>query len=227
MDCIYCGTPIVGTYCKDPYGQAAHAEHAKMCFCCGRFVVAGTPQMADGRFQCEDCRRKEVSKDEHIAWVDKRVRDMLARHGITDIPKQVSYELVVPKVVPGRKPTATHQMGQTVTTVTGWQMRHRVRMLNHLHRIVYAGVLGHELLHVWQNEHHIHLSEELTEGFCNLGSWVVYEQIGTAVSKAMMEKLLKDPTPIYGEGFRRVKALYDKLGTGSLPQTMDFIRRMK
>lgn len=227
MDCAYCGAPIVGTYQIDPYGQAAHVAHAKRCFCCGRFVKGGTPQMADGRFQCEDCRKKEVVKDEHIEWVDKRVRQMLARHGIADISENVSFELVVPKVVPGRAPTVSHKMGQTVTMTTRWQMKHKVRMLNHLHRIVFAGVLAHELLHVWQNEHHISLSSELTEGFCNLGSWVVYEMIGTEVARAMMEQLQKDPTPVYGDGFRRVKALYDQQGAGSLAATMNILKRMK
>ncbi len=229
MNCTYCGNSIHGQYMLDMYGNPAHVEHAKMCFSCNRFVTATDVQLPDGRWQCADCRQKEVRMAQHIHWVYARVRKMLEVHGITEWPsgKNLTIELVQPKFFPGRPPTKSHQFGLTITRSSLVRKTHRVQVLNHLHRIVFAGVLGHELLHVWQHELGIKLRSELSEGFCNLGSWVVYQKMQTPISDAMMRHLENDPTPVYGTGFKIAKSVYDQLGNGSLPDTMTELRKME
>ncbi len=228
MNCTYCGKSLYGRYQLDMYGNAAHVEHAKMCFSCSRFVTENDVQLPDGRWQCADCRQKEVSTSQHIQWVYARVRQMLEWHGIREWPsnKNLTIELVQPKFTPGREPTRSHQFGLTITSRSFFSMTHRVQVLNHLHRILFAGVLGHELLHVWQHEKGIHMQPELTEGFCNLGSWVVYQKMQTPVSNAQMHHLENDPTPVYGPGFKIVKSVYDHLGNESLFDTMTELRKI-
>ena len=42
----------------------------------------------------------------------------------------------------------------------------------------------------------------------------------------MMTILERDPTPVYGDGFRIVKAVYDNLANGSLPDVMSQLKKM-
>ena len=64
--------------------------------------------------------------------------------------------------------------------------------------------------------HHISPSAPKCEGFCNLGSYVVLSSI-KAQEKASevqtaMQCLLKDPSPIYGDGLREVLSEYTRGG---------------
>ncbi len=230
MKCVYCGKELTpGMYRKDIYGNVAHVGCSHLCFCCNRLVTSKDVKLPDNRWWCADCQQKAVVTNQHIEWVHTRVRKMLAVHGIDDKkwPKSLTINIVHPKFVPGREPTTAHKFGDTQYSRSLFSKSYNVRMLDHLHRIVFAGVLAHELLHVWQFEQGISLSrQELTEGFCNLGSWVVYEQMNTPLSKGMMLRVENDPTPIYGPGFRLVKAVYDNLGNGSLPDVMKELMKM-
>ena len=89
-------------------------------------------------------------------------------------------------------------------------------------KIQFAGVLAHELLHVWQNEKGISLPPPLTEGFCNLGSYVVYKSIGNELAIRMIKNLENDPSPVYGDGFRKVFEVYKR--EGDLNKTMKCIK---
>ena len=91
-------------------------------------------------------------------------------------------------------------------------------MLDNLPKIRFAGVLAHEMLHVWMNEKGIALQPMLTEGFCNVGSYVVYKAINTDMSLHMIKIMEQDPDPVYGNGFRKVVELYHK--SNSLTQVM-------
>jgi hypothetical protein len=80
------------------------------------------------------------------------------------------------------------------------------------------------MLHVWMNEKGISLQPQLTEGFCNVGSYVVYKAINTEMSLNMIKMLEQDPSPVYGDGFRRVVELYRKCN--SLTQVMMQLKRL-
>ncbi|MCR5818440.1 MAG: protein DA1 [Prevotella sp.] len=226
MKCAYCGEELRGMFKKDLHGFGAHPEHAFQCFSCQRFVASTDHRLPDGRYQCADCMQKEVKTDKHVEWVETRVKQMLAAHGIDKWPSSVPIRLIQPRYTPGRPATQAHKMGETKVAKSIFSKSYEVNMLNHMHRIVFGGVLAHELLHVWQYERNIYLRSELTEGFCNLGSWIVYKHMATPVSQAMMTILERDPTPVYGDGFRIVKAVYDNLANGSLPDVMSQLKKM-
>ncbi|MBU6429100.1 MAG: hypothetical protein KGR26_08835, partial [Cyanobacteria bacterium REEB65] len=57
---------------------------------------------------------------------------------------------------------------------------------------------------------------QLAEGSCNYFRWKVHEVRGTPEAQAHMKKMLEDPDPCYGEGFRRVKKYVDKNGFAAL-----------
>jgi hypothetical protein len=106
----------------------------------------------------------------------------LAAYGINDLPKDIPIQLVTPAEMAklnhsGQINLYQPGLAQTAKTigVFGSHCKHTIYIFDYLPKIKFAGVLAHEMLHVWQNEKGIALSPMRTEGFCNLGSYVVYE----------------------------------------------------
>lgn len=102
--------------------------------------------------------------------------------------------------------------------------KHTIYIFDYLPKIKFAGVLAHEMLHAWQHEKGISMPPMLTEGFCNLGSYVVYAAINTELSRHLMKSLEEDTDPVYGDGFRNVLEVYRKEGN-ELNKVMKIINK--
>ena len=53
----------------------------------------------------------------------------------------------------------------------------------------------------------------MTEGLCNLGAYLVLQRIDQEMARMLMKQLETDRDPIYGDGLRKVLALYKQLGS--------------
>lgn len=229
MKCTLCGAELQGTYLIDSWQQPICACHkVEYCSSCGRFVKPVDLHLPDGRCLCSFCKPSIVSLPQHIEWVGERVRSMLSLHGIHGLPIGVPIMLVPPNEMArlnGMQQVNLLQLGLTrmfrTTELFVTKCKYSVYILDYLPKIQFAGVLAHEMLHVWQHEKNISLNPMLTEGFCNLGSYVVYAAINTELSRHFMKSLEEDPNPIYGNGFRRVLSVYRK--EGNLQGTMNII----
>ena len=216
MKCTLCGTEIRGSYLFDTWQQAICACHkVEHCSSCGRFVKPTDLHLPDGRCLCSVCKPSVVSLPQHIEWVCKRVRSILASHGINDLPTDIPTKLVSPAEMAklnGSGQINLYQPGLAQTSKTiglfGSHCKHTIYIFDFLPKIQFAGVLAHEMLHVWQNEKGISLPPIYTEGFCNLGSYVVYTAINTELSRHFVKRLEEDPHPVYGDGFRKVLEIY-------------------
>lgn len=233
MKCIICDEEIRGRYLTDFWHQTIHDFHkVEHCFSCGRFIKPNDTHLADGRNICAFCSVSIVSMTQHINWVDSRVRDILKVNGIEDMPGKIPVEIVTASRMAELNHSSTadaNHYGLTQTFQTSslfvTQCSHTVSILNSLPKIFFAGVLAHEYLHVWQNEHRIHLPPPYCEGFCNLGSYVVYKSINVDLSRYYIKRLEEDANPVYGDGFRKVKKIYE--GVGNLRQTMSVLKTKK
>lgn len=231
MKCTICNTEIMGRYLMDAWHQAICASHkVEYCSSCGRFVKSADIHLGDGRCLCSFCHPSIVRTQQHIEWVEKRVRDILGRQGIDDLPPNIPVKLVSPAEM--AKQNGTNQInlcqpGLTRTSkIVGMlssHCTHTILIFDHLPKIQFAGVLAHEMLHVWQNERGISLPPLYTEGFCNVGSYVVYKAIDTELSRHFIKQLEQDPHPVYGDGFRKVAAIYER--SKNLADTMAAILR--
>lgn len=227
MKCTICNTNIKGHYFTDVWEQSICANHrVEHCFSCGRFVRPADLHLADGRCFCSFCHPSIVIFPEHIAWVEKRVRTVLYSHGISNIPQNLSIHLVSPSDMANlthSKQINLYQPGLTVTSrMTGLflsRCNHTIYIFDYLPKIQFAGILAHEILHAWQNEEEISLTPPLVEGFCNVGSYIVYKSIGNKLSRHFIKRLEEDPDTVYGDGFRKVKEVYQKMG--NLEQTIN------
>lgn len=230
MKCAICDTEIRGHYLTDTWQQSICAEHkVEQCFSCGRFVKPSELHLPDSRCLCSFCQPSIVSLPQHVEWVEKRVRSILSIHGITDIPQNVPIRLVSPKKMATLNTTGKINLLQPGLALTSKIMglffsryNHTIYIFSHLPKVQFAGILAHEMLHLWQNERNISLPLFYTEGFCNVGSYVVYKAINTDLSRHLIKKLKEDPNPIYGDGFRVVARIFKQ--NPNLCHVMDCIK---
>ena len=201
----------------DAWNQVMCAVHkVELCSSCGRFVKPTDLHLADGRSLCSLCRPSIVSAQPHIEWVEKRVRPILAKYGIGDLPANIPIKIVTPAEMASVKDGNQIVLGQHGLTKTivsmglcSKQFNHTIYILDNTPKIRFAGVLAHEMLHVWLNEKDASLSPMHTEGFCNMGSFVVYKEIANEISLHMIAQMEKNPNPVYGDGFRSVRRLFN------------------
>lgn len=229
VNCLICKERIIGKYFVDSWEQTVHEHHEfQLCFNCGRIVLKDGLKLADGRHICIHCQPSLVKTKQDVDWVNEKTRKMLTKIGFNDIPQDVPIEICDSNKLNslyGGNIINPNQRGLaqfTQMTQNGvFKVEHKVYVIDNLTKTVFAGVLAHELLHVWQNQENIKAPQNITEGFCNLGSDLMYKTINNEVSIKLIDSLNKDENPIYGDGFRKIKEFYDKNGLNEL------IKRMK
>jgi hypothetical protein len=99
--------------------------------------------------------------------------------------------------------------------------KQKILLLDHQPKILFAGSLAHELLHVWQNQYNIKLRSELSEGFSNLGSYLMYKSINNKISDILIKQMFLNTDPNYGVGFKKVKLIMDAIGKADLKIVMN------
>ena len=118
---------------------------------------------------------------------------------------------------------STHMLnGQVVRTeVNG------IAVLRGLPSTLFRGVCVHELGHAWLTLQGIRgLPSWAEEGFCELLSYRFYGELNTDESRHHAEGIEKNPDPVYGEGFRRVRVMADRLGFQRFVETLRTTKRM-
>ena len=81
-----------------------------------------------------------------------------------------------------------------------------------LPRIEFEAVLAHELLHVWLHQNEVALSPASTEGFCNLGRSLIYQNDNTYFSTIHLQAMENSEDLAYGIEYRYLKAQLKKIG---------------
>lgn len=228
--CVICDKPLVGQYRYDNWGQKACVEHEFVpCTNCGRMTRPDDLHLPDGRHVCSFCKGKIVRKPEHVEWVYERVLEIFEQNFLS-LPGKIPVELVTSEQMMTlyNSPSLADKTPSGLTVsggsgIFGMPMHHKVYMLDYLHKVVFGGVLAHELLHVWQNEHHILLPTAHCEGFCNMGTYLFYTYLDNELSQKLVKAMLASPDPIYGEGFRQVKVVFEGEGGRNLEQTVEIL----
>jgi Protein DA1 len=111
------------------------------------------------------------------------------------------------------------ELGATLVTTYQWSQAEVQRIVNGvailrgLPSIIFEGTLAHELGHVWLIAQAVQgwpPSDE--EGFCQLLAYRYYSQVSTDDSRYQARQIERNADAIYGEGFRRVRAMADAVG---------------
>lgn len=233
--CDVCLDPIEGDYVKDPWGNISHTSHQgkpyKMCSSCSAIVSGRTSRggflYSDGRVVCGRCRASAVFHPTSVTHLTRTVIDTLSRSGFGDFPDNVTVTLVdlhTMKSKSGSDKKSTKGFTKTsVTSVGSFTLysSHEIFILYGLPELEFKGILAHELLHTWLNARKISLPKKEIEGFCNIGSMIVYRQDGSKLATVLLDNMQNDPDPTYGDGYRLMLNRLDQYG---LPRLIEQVQ---
>ena len=76
--------------------------------------------------------------------------------------------------------------------------------------------MAHEFLHIWLDINSLDLDIIIAEGFCNVGSSLIYENDGTQFSQIHLKSMESNADEAYGKSFIIFQKEMDKNGWETL-----------
>jgi len=240
LQCAICGKIILGRALKNLWGDAYclhHQNEYPACDCCGRLIspgmTGGGVTYDDGRQICNICRRTAVDTKGQAKPILDSVCRWLYDRGVRFQGLVLKVDLLNSQELQqrlggrgARKPAAPGVVLRANLGVIfrakipgpGGTLRRQVNgvaLLKGLPRELFEGVAAHELGHAWLFLSKVDNLEPWAEaGFCNLLSYILHKERQTDEARFWVKTLEASPDPVYGEGFRRVRALFKKHGFG-------------
>jgi Protein DA1/LIM domain len=227
--CVYCGRALIGDFLVDQWGQQFCSEHQGQyprCAFCGRLVPDGRPVPGIEQVRCPVCSVSAVEEKEAAKPIYSEVIRWVGSQGLRYNSLPLSLEICGAETLARhfQSHTQSHSLGATMTTTysrqDGQLLRIEVKgiaVLLGLPEMLFRGVTVHELGHVWLVVQGIRdLPSWAEEGFCELLSYRYYREQNTPESAYHAQSIERNPDPIYGDGFRRMRLLADKYGFSRL-----------
>ena len=224
--CDICRLPIQGQYIEDFWGNMYHEKHANSlpdCDNCSRLIcetlTGGGYSINGKRYVCSVCEPAVVSDQSQIARSLQDVKALLKKVGIQDLPRRIPITMVADKdelirlsgnrlgKIRGYTQYEAETLGRKTISET-----YHIFILSDLREIVFDAVLAHELLHVYQIQNGYKLKSDVREGFCNLGSQLVYDHDGSDLARLQLRTMYESDDPDYGKGFRNMSSRLDQMG---------------
>ena len=153
----------------------------------------------------------------------KDVKRVLSSIGIDDIPLDIPISLVnsmaelehISTIRLGNVRGYTHY---NVKTLDGRKITEEfhIYVLSNLHELAFRAVLAHEFFHVYLFQNDYDLGSDLREGFCNLGSQMIYKQDNSILSKYLLDSMYESDDLDYGKGFIKMNSMLEKKGWNTL-----------
>lgn len=227
--CHVCDLPIQGQHIIDSWGHQAHVYHGhhktQLCEYCGRIISEATSNngviYSDGRLVCGICQLTAVNDQHKLHNATEQVKNLLATPpaSFNDIPYPIPIQLVdLPNLKKqggtkinsdSRGFTRSHILSENKKRI---KIEHTIYILYGMPLLQFQAVLAHEMLHAWLTTKDITLPDKEMEGFCNLGSALIFQADSSTYSRLMLERMEKNPDPIYGAGYRLMTQQLKKLG---------------
>ena len=221
LKCTICLQPLIGEYSIDAWKNPFHSHHANegiFCHSCSRIISEGITQggfqYMDGRYLCSLCQITVVESDSIIYAAYNSVIEQFKAVGIYNIPHDIPVKLI-------NLIELNAKCGQSHGNLKGFthtnynyqaQPSYTIFMLFGLPQIEFEAVLAHEFLHVWIYQNQIKLSHKITEGFCNLGRYLIYQNDQTYFSKIHLQSMDNSKNDTYGIEYRKMKEKLEQRG---------------
>ena len=226
QQCSICLQPLNAEYSVDAWGNAFHSKHEKeglFCHSCSRIISQGVTRggyvYADGRHMCSLCKITAVNKDSSINAAYRSVITQLGAIGIVNIPSDIPITLVDLNQLNEKAGIFYHAKLKGFThfdlhsnsQITNNNPYH-IFLLSGLPQIEFKAVLAHEIIHIWLEINSIQINIKTAEGFCNLGSYLIYRNDDTRFSQIHLQAMENEPGEVYGSGYRYMKSLLVEIG---------------
>lgn len=164
---------------------------------------------------------RRICKHCHIVAVNTARRGRLSRSHVVKLFNQAKLPLAAEKMkmfindelyaekALGRNRFHGLMRIKQKTTLKSIEQSYDIFIINGLHPVVFNGVLAHELMHVYLKDNNYDLPLLDEEGLCELMAYFVLKASRTTIGEVSAELITTNPDSIYGDGFRKMKALYD------------------
>jgi hypothetical protein len=213
--CGCCARPLGERFLLSPHQEPYCAHHLDaVCQACGHLARPGCNR--DGF--CAGCTADTLSDPVLVAALLAKVQGHLRAAGLPWWPHTFPVRLVGPEELrlPGSGHTSvglilktTHTDGQGRSTR---QVR-EIRLLRGRPTLVQGAVLAHELGHAWIFQKGLEgLPADLEEGFCEYCAHLWLGHSADPRAPFLQGRLQENPDPVYGGGFRLVRARIDREG---------------
>ncbi len=230
LRCAVCDGIIQGEYLIDYWGDAYHKSHqgtVLQCDFCQRFIYGpfldGMVRFSDNRRLCGRCAPSSITKTGEVRLILAEVAGILGSYGMRVDIAPIEILLVDADELKHIASSSSHDtkgfsdylvrkniFGQVKSETI------KVYLLFGMPRTQMTGTAAHELAHVWQFQNgRLDQDPALSEGSCNFAAYLVLRKKGGKEAEFVIDNMLKDPDPVYGEGFRRVKRYAEKEGLQS------------
>lgn len=238
--CIYCQKPLTGSFLIDSWGNQFCSEHEKeypSCSFCGRFIsprqqTPGWNIYASQR--CPVCRSTAIESVEQAQPFFQKCKQWISQQGFRFNQLPLRLELHdrswLEALWPDR--SVQHPQGVTLTTThtrngSVTSSVEGVAVLQGMPATLFSGVVIHELGHVWLSVHQvIGLPPWAEEGFCQLLAVRYYTYLDTPESRYYAKNIQDARDPIYGEGFRRINALSERVSFARMVETLRVTKKL-
>ena len=220
--CSICNKSIKDKeYYVDAWGNPFHMYHKKtgiFCECCSRIIsekiTNGGYKLDDGRYICTLCDVSIIKSDVEIDNSLDKVLKILENFGVTGIKKsELKIELINRNLMSEQYKfhEVEHLKGLTKVTPSNKEI-FSIFILNNLPKVQFEAILAHELLHVWLFKKNINLTKPIMEGFCNLGSYLIYNLDNTKFSKIHLLSLENRNNNSHVTEYKILKNMMNKKG---------------
>jgi hypothetical protein len=224
--CDVCHQPVEDKYIKDFWGNYYHEYHDnKMPSCdnCNRLIcnplTRGGYSINSNRFVCNICKTDVIKNKSQLKNSLNNVLDILKTVGIATLPTGIPITLV------DSREELISMSGNRLGNIQGYtnyeestlagriiNQKYHIYILSNLHEEIFEAVLAHELLHVYLFQNRLDLRSDIREGFCNLGSNLIYQHYRSQLSKYRIKTMNENTDPDYGIGYKKMKVKLDTLG---------------
>lgn len=222
ISCSICNNIIKDKeYYVDAWGNPFHMYHKRtgiFCECCSRIIsekiTNGGYKLDDGRYICTLCDVSVVKSEKEIENSLNRVLDILKDNNISNlIREELKINLINRNSMSEQYKfhEVEHLKGLTKVIPSEKEI-FNIFILNNLPKIQFEAILAHELLHVWLFKKNINLSKPIMEGFCNLGSYLIYKLDDTKFSRIHLLSLENESTNSNVTEYKILKSIMDTKG---------------
>ncbi len=248
--CAYCNQPLTGEYLVNAWGDKyckRHQQEYPACEFCGRLFPPSQQEQGwrerQESVRCPACRARAIETLPQAMPLFDGLKRWVSAQGLLLPAIPLRLELCDRATLSrymqrrgarqGGEPFEPHTLGVTMSTMRTLNGREMgvdidgIAVLRGLPTPLFQGVVAHELGHVWLVTQQIQgLPQWAEEGFCELLAHRYYRLLNTAEGRYYADSIEKNPNPIYGDGFRRVRDVVYRLGFEQYVQQLRTTKRL-
>ncbi len=223
--CTICNEPLTGNHHVNYWGERFCVDHVRelaTCAYCGRLTPHATKRTRRRSVEdicCDICTSTSIDSVPQAKLLMDGLINWVEAQGLRFRQKTFRIEILDRADFLERDGGRRDPLGLTSSKR---YLRNRrvesaevesVAILRGLPSTLFEGVCVHELGHVWLVQNSvINLPAIDEEGFCELISHRHFLSVGSKADLFYAERIAKNSDPIYGDGFRKLKRLEERVG---------------